>query len=462
VLAAAEEEAAGGAALPPGVRAAIELSRGELSWQQGEPGAAEAAVSRALALLSAESPSAARDLAMARADALLGHIAVHRGDHVQAEERLRRSLALWERVGDQAGIAATWSNLGWVTNERGALAEAEACFQRSLAIMERIGDQEGIAHAWNGLGSVANERGALAEAEACFQRSLAVMERIEDYRGVADSCRSLAWVAYNRGALAEAEANFRRELDLREKLDGHPGGIAGAWNGLGWVACERGELTAAATWCRRARRLARRSDLPWVEADASLGQACAYLRGVPSRGRWHCATVLLAHGRTLATAHAWTLLAAQAALLGAELQLRGLAVDQGALCAAQASAEEALRLAIGGQMRREEAVARRLLGQCVLCRGAADEAMEHLRAALARQREMGADLEAARTRLVLAEALATGAERGSSREEADTLLAEAETQFTRSGAALDLAAAEQVTTTRRQGAAGSKRDGCDK
>src|SRR5947199_10733856 len=101
------QKANGGAALPPGVRAAIELSRGELYWQQGEPCAAEDALNRALTLLSADSPSAARDLAMARADALLREMAVYRGEHVRAEEHLRRSLALREHGSDQEGIGAT-------------------------------------------------------------------------------------------------------------------------------------------------------------------------------------------------------------------------------------------------------------------------------------------------------------------------------------------------------------------
>jgi hypothetical protein len=60
---------------------------------------------------------------------------------------------------------------------------------------------------------------------------------------------------------------------------------------------------------------------------------------------------------------------------------------------------------------------------------------------------MGAALEAARTRLVLAEALVARAGGGSISEEARTLLAEAQVQFITSGAARDLAQAQQVAAT---------------
>jgi hypothetical protein len=57
---------------------------------------------------------------------------------------------------------------------------------------------------------------------------------------------------------------------------------------------------------------------------------------------------------------------------------------------------------------------------------------------------MGTPLEAARTRLVLAEALRTRSTQVAAAGEAAALLAPARAQFTASGAALDLAEAEQV------------------
>src|SRR5207237_886811 len=92
----------------------------------------------------------------------------------------------------------------------------------------------------------------------------------------------------------------------------------------------------------------------------------------------------------------------------------------------------------------EEAVVRRLLGQCTLANGKCDAAEGHLRSTLALQTELGTALEAARTRLALAQALGRGTEGTKVPAEALVLLAEARAGFAASGATLDLAQAEDL------------------
>jgi len=149
--------------------------------------------------------------------------------------------------------------------------------------------------------------------------------------------------------------------------------------------------------------------------------------------------VLLEHARALLAEQRSVGPMLEAGLATAELQLY-----QGALPAAQAAAEEALRLATDTEHHREEALARGLLGQCALASDAPADADAHLRAVLAMQMEMGATLEAARTRLALAEAVLAGAQTGCIPEEARMLLAQSRAQFLASGAVRDLRDVERV------------------
>src|SRR5262249_17863888 len=142
---------------------------------------------------------------------------------------------------------------------------------------------------------------------------------------------------------------------------------------------------------------------PEVQAAATMGQARACLHGQPSRSRLRAATALLIHGRRLATTYSLGLAGMQVTVLNAELHLR-----QGLLGEAQTAAEEVLHLGTGGKQSWEMALAHRLMGQCARARGLPPSAEEHLRAALALFVEMGAVLEAARTRAVLAEVLMAG------------------------------------------------------
>ncbi len=478
-------EGGAGTDLPGSVRAAIEVSRGEVQWRRGQYDAAQTAAERALVLLNAEAPGNATDLALAHADDLLGRVAMTRGDTARAEACLRRSLSIYERLGDQQGSAAAWSDLSSDAFQRGDLTQAEERVRRSLTIYERIGDQQGIgwscgflstitlaqgdltqaeeyrrralaiherrgsqphtALGWANLGQVVCERGDLTGAEECLRRALAILERSEHQGGFEGS--GLPWnllgtVAVQRGDLTAAEEWYRLSLDIMERLEasGFPGPVSYAWQGLGGIACERGDLAAAATWYRRARHLARRVGSIDVDALAALGLVRVRLCGLPTGARRRAATALLEQGCAVATRHGLALPSVRAALLTAEVSLR-----QGALAAAQVAAEKALERATSEQRRWEEGVARRLLGQCALARGAFSDAEAHLRAALNILAEMGAALEAARTRVVLAQALAVQAGHGLVPDEARALLAEATDQCAISGATLDLAQAEQLS-----------------
>jgi hypothetical protein len=248
-------------------------------------------------------------------------------------------------------------------------------------------------------------------------------------------------VALYRGELDRAEALFRQTLTVSED-GGFWGYTVYAWNGLGWVAAERGEMVIAARWHRRTRRAARRHGACDLQALAAIGVARAHVHGRDIRASPRTITAVALQACATATRHGLGRGVTHAALLKAELYHRVRA-----LVPAQTAAEEALQLAMDQQRRREEALAQHLLGQCALAKGLPVRAQSHLRTALSIQREVGAQLDAARTCLTLAEALEAGAENRGSQAETRALLTTAQAQFSASGAALDLARAEELAAT---------------
>jgi hypothetical protein len=137
-------------------------------------------------------------------------------------------------------------------------------------------------------------------------------------------------------------------------------------------------------------------------------------------------------------------------LLAAELGLADAAAGRRALAGVRAQVEEALRRAMDGGQRKEQALARRLLGRCAWATGDLTEAESYLRAALAGLAEVGVALEVARTRRLLAGVLLAAAAPAGSRPspaarqsesaaEWREMLAEARVQFVASGAFADLA-----------------------
>jgi tetratricopeptide (TPR) repeat protein/transcriptional regulator with XRE-family HTH domain len=440
-VAAEAEGGPEGTALPALLRAEIELGRSNVYLAQGLMDAAEAAAARALDQTTEESLTAATGRIRAWASWHQAMASWARGDLARMDECFGRMRTIAESIDDQHSLGRAWHGLGMALWMRGDLVRAEERTRSALAILEVVGEQAAIGMCWNILGLIALERGDLAQAADYLQRTLVLFEQTGHQSGLLFASCCMGDLAWSRGDLAQAEEYVRRGLAIAQRF-GDQDYIADAWRALGDIACERGELRKAFVWCREARHLARREGYRPREAEASLAHARACLRGVPTRSRLRLAAAVLAHGRMLATTHGIGAKIMEGTLLTAELHLR-----QGALPEAQATAEEALGLAMTGQRRREEALAHRLLGQCAQARGAHDEAAGHLRTALALLEAMGAALEAARTRAALAVTLAAPAGEGTMPVEARSLLAAAIAQFATSGAALDRTQAEQVSAS---------------
>jgi tetratricopeptide (TPR) repeat protein len=434
-FAAAEDSAGptGGLAIP--TRVTLALNRAEIHLEHSEYEAVEAATVCALALLDAEQPDRFTDRERARAFLVRALVAFHRGDHVAMDASTRQSMALAERAGDQSLLAAGWKWLGLAALQRGDLTHAGECAQRGLTIAERSGDRGALWVAWSLLTRVSTERGEFARAEECIGRALELVQPMGDPAALAVIWVDQASVAWAQGRLAEAEEQFRRSAAVFDRVGDLFGSIVcGVY--LGYVARDRGALPAAATWFRQARRLARTVNARW-QALAATGLAGVHLRA----GRVRRVAAALAQAEAAAGAESFLWYVLERELVTAELHL-----VHGEIAEATAVAQRALLGAAPAGRRPDAARARCLLGRCALAQSEYAAATSHLRAALEVQVEIGTALEAARTRMALAEGLVAGIGSGEILAEARMLLAAARAQFAASEAVLDLARADHLST----------------
>jgi tetratricopeptide (TPR) repeat protein len=117
---------------------------------------------------------------MATAYGGLGTLARVRGDYDEAARQYQRALAIFERLGDQAGMANSYEQLGHLASVHGDYDEAARQYQRALAISERLGDQAGTADTYTELGILEAERGGSAGlAIGWHVRALAIRLRID-------------------------------------------------------------------------------------------------------------------------------------------------------------------------------------------------------------------------------------------------------------------------------------------
>ncbi|MGQ9716885.1 MAG: tetratricopeptide repeat protein, partial [Anaerolineae bacterium] len=75
----------------------------------------------------------------------LGTLYWEEGEIGRAEEALREALAIFQSVGDRAGIAQTLHQLGMLAQQQGDTAEARRLYGEALEIRRQLGDRAGIA-----------------------------------------------------------------------------------------------------------------------------------------------------------------------------------------------------------------------------------------------------------------------------------------------------------------------------
>jgi tetratricopeptide (TPR) repeat protein len=74
------------------------------------------------------------------------------GDYDMALDRGRQSLAVFEQLGDRAGLSASCFELGVVSYLRGDYDAALDWYRKSLTICEQLGQRRSIAGCYHELG----------------------------------------------------------------------------------------------------------------------------------------------------------------------------------------------------------------------------------------------------------------------------------------------------------------------
>ena len=175
------------------------------------------------------------------------------GNEAFAREGPRVAVTLWTRsvaeaeaVGDSAGVAAGWGNIGSGWLAASEPDSATAYLQRSRRISIAIGDHRAVGNALGSLANVAKAGGRLAEARTLYQRAARYRERAADSRGRAADLNNLGLIAEALGELDSAGLLYRQALTLNRRF-GRDGPAAANLVNLGNLASLRGAYGEAAS-----------------------------------------------------------------------------------------------------------------------------------------------------------------------------------------------------------------------
>jgi tetratricopeptide (TPR) repeat protein len=125
-----------------------------------------------------------------------------------------RALEIYGELGDLAGQAAVYNNLGGFAYFQGRWDEALRLYERAREARERVGDPVNAANATLNVGEILSDQARFDEAERCFHEALRVWRAAAHQEGVAFATGFLGRVASRRGEFEEAMGLFREARAL--------------------------------------------------------------------------------------------------------------------------------------------------------------------------------------------------------------------------------------------------------
>ncbi|MFY1671014.1 AfsR/SARP family transcriptional regulator [Plantactinospora sp. WMMB334] len=165
-------------------------------------------------------------------------------DRDDAEDHLRRALALYRDLGDGYGQARVHLNLAVVYERRGQHRAALDHAEQARGLCEDAGERAGQADACNAVGWYNAHLGSHQDALAHCEEALRLYREVGDEKGESHAWDSLGYINNLLGRPEEAIARYRRALALRRKL-GHRYFEARALERLGDIHADVGEVVSA-------------------------------------------------------------------------------------------------------------------------------------------------------------------------------------------------------------------------
>ena len=160
------------------------------------------------------------------------------GKMTEALRYNRKSLALWEKLGDVESISKVLNNIGVLYRSAGDFDKAEEYYNKALKKLVKEGDTSGIALCHNNLGGIYREKGDLTRALDHYRTAVKLRTITGDKNGLAATLNNIGALYKGENKLDSSSFYFSRSLEivLNEQ---NPRGIAHASYNLAEVEFER-------------------------------------------------------------------------------------------------------------------------------------------------------------------------------------------------------------------------------
>jgi tetratricopeptide (TPR) repeat protein len=174
------------------------------------------------------------------------------------DEATRWLTAAFEREAEVPAVlhARALRVHGGMSNVLGTFEQAEQLFLQSLAEFEALGDERGVAILRHRLATSARMRGDLERAEELAEQALAGHRLSGFRRGEAQALTMLAYLALLRERDADRAVELLEQAAAIAEEDGYRWWLAGVCSDIALISLDTGNAAAAEPWALRGLGLA--------------------------------------------------------------------------------------------------------------------------------------------------------------------------------------------------------------
>ncbi len=235
-------------------------------------------LTKALQIAQAAYEQAPDDAIRAEMNMEIGLAHEFMGAYRQAGDCYERALNYYESAGDVRGMIDAWRGLGWIAYRLGEVEAAIAYHRRSLALVEKMGDEALLAQALFSLGTALMSAGPDAWAEA-KQRLTASRDRFHRLGNRLTEAKAIG----NLGYLAGLEGDEETQLALYQEAIAAMEAIGDAkslqigYHKLAMLYLVRGEAAQARRYAQALQQVTEMTDLAPYHSIAQADLALAAL-----------------------------------------------------------------------------------------------------------------------------------------------------------------------------------------
>lgn len=144
------------------------------------------------------------------------------GEFDSVEENLKKSLALYEKLGDQNGVAQVYRIYGDLSAEQGDFITAQERYGKSLNICRDIGDQHNLFRALLGCCRTDYHQLEFDTAKQFVEEAIDIMKDLGQPIELAKALNALGSVATKQEDYEAAAKAFEQALEINEALQNKP------------------------------------------------------------------------------------------------------------------------------------------------------------------------------------------------------------------------------------------------